>query len=91
MQDILQFPKVVILTYDMEKVKLKYFALCFQLYTWEVGCCNVYLYIPLTSVLTNLVLKNAWIYDIGPGPCMTVLKFSLKCMDYSQIAQLAIN
>ena len=34
MQDILQYPKVVILTYDMEKVEVdKYVVLCFQLYT----------------------------------------------------------
>ena len=45
MQDILQFPKVVILTY-MEKGKVEtYFVLHFYVYTWEkVICYNVYTY-----------------------------------------------
>ena len=40
MQDILQFPKVVILTYDMEKVKLKhtlYFVFNCILEKWAVA------------------------------------------------------
>ena len=48
MQDLLQFPKVVILTcYDMEKGEVEtYFVLIFMYnYTWEkVSCCSVYTY-----------------------------------------------
>ena len=46
MEDILQFPKDFILTYNMEKGEVEtYFVLYFHVYTWEkVSYCNVYSY-----------------------------------------------
>ena len=77
MQDILEFPKVVILTYiwyEKGEAETYFVSSLFSIVYLRRSELLQSLYMPLTSVLTNLVLKNAWIHDIGPGPCMTVLQ-----------------
>ena len=77
----MQFSKVVILTYishEKGEAETYFVSTLFSIVYLRRSELLQSLYIPLTSVLTNLVLKSALILNIGLGPCMTVLQVLCK-------------